>query len=607
LQVVSNDALLTGYRQALGRGDSLSAYSTASHAVDLCEKREDWRLAGFWRRQLSLTLHYQGKDDEASAEAERSLELQTEPFERTMSLAFLSTLLTFQGRRDDGHYQLGRADEAARQFPRDTLLDGLLRDCKGAAALFVGDFDQSVLHYEAGSRLMLQNADPRRASGMLQNMGFALALLHRFGQAERQLLHALELGEKDRDLFPQGVTCDSLGHLYLMMGRNRRADLFLTRAVKIFKAFSNRKRLIDSLIQLSEARERVGLTESARRQATRALELARLINSESLSARAQERLLTIRSLSSGSNESGPFVLHGLFCASSGMKSVAARLRRIAPVDATVLLSGETGTGKELAARAIHHESKRRNGPFIAFNCSALSRDLAESRLFGHRKGAFTSANQDQTGVIRTAQGGTLFLDEIGDLPVEAQGALLRFFQSGEIQPVGASNPQKVDVRVIAATNRDLWQEAEAGRFRKDLYYRLNVVTLRLPPLRCRADDIAALARHFAKEFSKQYGLPEPVLSQAELARLCEYEWPGNVRELENFSKRRVLFGEERLPILESGGVAGSKVWRKLTELEKSSRLIEALELNGGNITATARYLGISRRAVQLMRARNHKA
>jgi DNA-binding NtrC family response regulator len=577
----------------------------ARHAAVACEENEDFRLAGVWRFKLAQTIYYQGKDDEAITELEHAVELQTDPYERATSLTLLSTLLNLQGRLTEGLYELGRADEAASQFPRDNLLRATLHDSKGAAALGVGDFERSVLHYETGTRLMIRNHQFRRASSMLNNVGFALGLQHRFGEAEPQLLRALELGEKARDLFAQGATCESLGQLYLKMGRDRQAEVLLERAVKVLNAFASKKRLVGPLIDLSEARERLGRLESARQTARRALELATLINSESLKAKAQQRLLALSSVTSDSDHRGPLVLHGLFCASSGMKSAAARLRRIASVDAGVLILGETGTGKELAARAIHQESKRRNGPFIAFNCSALSRDLAESRLFGHRKGAFTSANQDQDGVIRAAHGGTLFLDEIGDLPVEAQGALLRFFQSGEIQPVGASKPQKVDVRVVAATNRDLDKEVEGGRFRKDLYYRLNAITLQLPPLRCRADDIAGLARHFAKELSIQYSVPEPTLSQAEISRLCEYEWPGNVRELENFIKRRVLLGEEQLPTSEDPG-ASAGVWRKLTGPEKSRRLREALELNGGNITATAHYLGISRRTIQLIRARDHK-
>jgi transcriptional regulator with PAS, ATPase and Fis domain len=284
-----------------------------------------------------------------------------------------------------------------------------------------------------------------------------------------------------------------------------------------------------------------------------------------------------------------------------MDDALARLKNIAKTDETVLLLGETGTGKELAARAIHLESKRRNAPFIPFNCSALSRDLIESRLFGHIKGSFTGADRNHEGVIRAAEGGTLFLDEIGDLSLEAQGALLRFLQAGEIQPVGATRPINVNVRVIAATNRDLAKECEEGRFRRDLYHRLNGITLLLPPLRFRREDISVLARHFAARYSQQYGKPEPALSKSEVNLLTEYEWPGNVRELESHIKRRILFGAELIePVLqyEAGRGISAQLWRRLSEEEKRERLIEALESNRGNVTRAAEQLGISRRTVQ---------
>jgi transcriptional regulator with GAF, ATPase, and Fis domain len=293
----------------------------------------------------------------------------------------------------------------------------------------------------------------------------------------------------------------------------------------------------------------------------------------------------------------PRFFHDLLYLSSQMQLVISQLKKIATIKEVVLLLGETGTGKELAARAIHNESSRRNGPFVPFNCSALSRELIESRLFGHRRGAFTGADRDHEGVIRAASGGTLFLDEIGDLSFEAQGALLRFLQTSEIQPVGASTPIKVDVRVITATNRGLREEVEAGRFRRDLFYRLNTLTLLLPPLRFRREDIKPLAIHFAKLYCKQYGLNAADLSRSELAWLSAYDWPGNVRELEGVIKRRVLFGREASTFETVLGQSPS-AWRKLSEAEKRNLLIEAFERNDGNVTATAKELGLSRRAVQ---------
>ena len=290
--------------------------------------------------------------------------------------------------------------------------------------------------------------------------------------------------------------------------------------------------------------------------------------------------------------------HGLIFSSLEMQSLIARLRAIATTNEVVLVLGESGTGKDLVARAIHEESSRQRRPFVPFNCSTLSRDLVESRLFGYRKGAFTGASVDGQGIIAGAAGGTLFLDEIGDLNFDVQGALLRFLDRGEIQPVGAPRPVIADVRVIAATNRDLTEEVAAGRFRKDLYYRLNVATLLAPPLRSRPEDVKELARHFARVYSVEYGKAEPSFTEEEMKRLVAHEWPGNVRELENRIKRLILFGD--LGIQKNGSYSGEpkQVWASLSELEKRARVWDCLESNGWNVTLTANHLGICRRTVQ---------
>jgi two-component system nitrogen regulation response regulator GlnG len=201
-----------------------------------------------------------------------------------------------------------------------------------------------------------------------------------------------------------------------------------------------------------------------------------------------------------------------------------------------MISGESGTGKELVARALHDYGKRRTGPFVAINMAAIPRDLIESELFGHEKGAFTGANSRSAGRFEQAEGGTLFLDEIGDMPLEAQTRLLRVLQQGEYTTVGGRIPIKTDVRIIAATNRDLRQLIQQGLFREDLYYRLNVVPLRLPPLRERAEDIPDLVRHFLRKAEGE-GLPPKRLDQEALEMLKRYRWPGNVRELENLIRR----------------------------------------------------------------------
>jgi two-component system response regulator HydG len=219
--------------------------------------------------------------------------------------------------------------------------------------------------------------------------------------------------------------------------------------------------------------------------------------------------------------------------SQEMSKLAVLVQRIAPRDVTVLLTGESGTGKERVAEALVQASGRANKPFLRFNCAALTAELAEAELFGHTKGAFTGAIKARPGLFREADGGTLMLDEIGELPAAVQAKLLRVLQEGEVRPVGEDHPVKVDVRIIAATHRDLMQMSVEGKFREDLYYRLKVVHLRIPPLRERLDDVPMLARHFLAEFSRRFGVGPYKLTPSLLERLNSYAWPGNVRELEN--------------------------------------------------------------------------
>ena len=230
--------------------------------------------------------------------------------------------------------------------------------------------------------------------------------------------------------------------------------------------------------------------------------------------------------------------------SPAMQDIYRVLARLMGTDLTVMIAGESGTGKELIARALHDYGKRRNGPFVAVNMAAIPRELIESELFGHEKGAFTGATARFAGRFEQAQGGTLFLDEIGDMPIEAQTRLLRVLQEGEYTTVGGRARIRADVRIIAATHRDLKQLVRQGLFREDLFYRLNVVPIRLPPLRERTEDIPALARHFLAQCAKE-GLPSKVLDPAAVERLKTYRWPGNVRELENMIQRIVaLYSQE---------------------------------------------------------------
>jgi two-component system nitrogen regulation response regulator GlnG len=253
--------------------------------------------------------------------------------------------------------------------------------------------------------------------------------------------------------------------------------------------------------------------------------------------------------------------------SPAMQDIYRVLARLMGTDLTVMISGESGTGKELVARALHDYGKRRNGPFVAVNMAAIPRELIESELFGHEKGAFTGATTRSSGRFEQADGGTLFLDEIGDMPLEAQTRLLRVLQQGEYTTVGGRIPIRTDVRIIAATNKDLRLAIAQGSFREDLYYRLNVVPVRLPPLRERTEDIPDLVRHFLSEAVKQ-GLPAKTIAGDALERMKRYHWPGNVRELENLVRR--------LAALYSDEVIGTEVIEsELSDPAPHARLEEA--------------------------------
>jgi DNA-binding NtrC family response regulator len=232
---------------------------------------------------------------------------------------------------------------------------------------------------------------------------------------------------------------------------------------------------------------------------------------------------------------------GLVAASPAMRRLLADIGRLAGSRATVVITGESGTGKEVIAHALHGLSPRASAPMVAFNRAAVPHDLFEGQLFGYRKGAFTGASADHLGVVRAADGGTLFLDEIGELPLDIQPKLLRFLDNGEVFPLGAQRPVNVDVRVIAATNRDLAAEVRRGRFREDLYYRLQVVPLVVPPLRERREDVAPLARHFARQLAADDGGRPPAFTPDALARLGAHPWPGNVRELRNVIARALAY------------------------------------------------------------------
>lgn len=317
-------------------------------------------------------------------------------------------------------------------------------------------------------------------------------------------------------------------------------------------------------------------------------------------------------------ESGILLFSDLIGYNNGLSVVVATGRKAAASDIPVLVTGETGTGKELFARAIHGESARADKPFVAINCGAIPENLIESTLFGHEKGAFTGATSRAPGRFREAGGGTIFLDEVGELPMEAQTRLLRVLQQKEVEPVGAARPIPVDVRIVSATNRDLAAEVKAKRFREDLFFRLNALTVEMPPLRARREDIPALARRFAERFSLSCGVAPRAISDDVMNFVKDMPWPGNVRELENVVYRAVVMSEgPQLEIegfliraaeleAQTRGLAGDPydvdkttflkkdgALKPMEEIERET-IIFALRHHHGNMTEAARALGMAK-------------
>jgi two-component system, NtrC family, response regulator AtoC len=322
---------------------------------------------------------------------------------------------------------------------------------------------------------------------------------------------------------------------------------------------------------------------------------------------------------------GEFDFGNIIGDSAALREVLAKVEQVAPTNSTVLLRGETGTGKELVAHAIHINSKREEKPFVRVNCASLAPGILESELFGHEKGSFTGAMERRRGRFELADGGTLFLDECGDLPMEVQIKLLRTLQEREFERVGGNETIKVDVRVVSATNRNLEKMIEDGDFREDLYYRLNVFPINLPPLRDRLDDLPVLLGHFITKFARQMGVNASPVTADAVAKLREYNWPGNVRELENIVERAMIlargtplaaqhldFGRRAQPANQSGPVPsvttqapsapvpapgasdeGKSLAERLLDSERKE-IVAAVEKSRGNIASAARTLGINR-------------
>jgi two-component system response regulator HydG len=309
-----------------------------------------------------------------------------------------------------------------------------------------------------------------------------------------------------------------------------------------------------------------------------------------------------------------FGFEGIIFASGRMQAVIDRLKRIAPTDATVLVSGESGTGKELIAQAIHQNSPRKGKRIVALNCAAVAENLVESELFGHVKGAYTDAHADRVGAFEFANGGTLFLDEVGDMPMSTQIKLLRVLEEHQITRVGDNKPIRVNVRVISATNRPLEELVAAGKFRNDLYFRLKVVTVDLPPLRERSEDIVPLADHFRRQFAKRHHKTIKGLSPQATKRLFAYEWPGNVRQLRNAIETMVVLDTDGMldlddlppeladaappagPAATLGGGPSELIGRTMDEIEQWA-IEETLKLTSNNREEAAKILGIGARTL----------
>ena len=313
-----------------------------------------------------------------------------------------------------------------------------------------------------------------------------------------------------------------------------------------------------------------------------------------------------------SKMSADYELENIIGKSRPMKELVDTMSMVAPSEATVLITGESGTGKELIAKSIHHNSRRKDQPLVVVNCAALTETLLESELFGHEKGAFTGADKRREGRFKQADKGTIFLDEIGETSAAMQAKLLRVIQEREIQRVGGDETLSVDVRIIAATNRNLEEAVKSGKFREDLFYRLNVVALRIPPLRERQDDTPLLAHHFLEKYAKKNDKQVKGFSPLAMDMLLKYPWPGNVRELENVIERAVILlpdehiTEKELPSTVTESYSEESDWvsppspvavnRPLEEIEKEA-ILATLEDSGGNKSETARRLGINRKTL----------
>ncbi len=430
------------------------------------------------------------------------------------------------------HY---RADAARRAYPLRVLyIEGESRDIENTRRHFAVHADHIQVDYLSSTSeafLALQQSLP--------NLRYDVILLD-FHQPERPALELLkELKAVCEQLAPVVLVCahgdEDLANQGLRLGASR----YVVKSPGYLYRLSWELDDVRSRAELLQREAALKVSEESLKQALSELrQLKDKLEDENVSLQEEIRLAANAGEIIGQSESLRRVLH--------------MVEQVAPLDTTVLLLGETGTGKELLAQAIHNSSRRRGHPLVKVNCATLPGELIESELFGHEKGAFTGATARRTGRFEIANGGTIFLDEVGEMPLELQAKLLRVLQEGEFEPVGSSRTVKVDVRVLAATNRDLEEEVRNGTFRSDLFYRLSIFPITLPPLRERKNDIPMLVRHYVKEFSTKFGKTIEAIPQETMAALRNYPWPGNIRELRNVVERAVIVTEgSKLRLLDS--------------------------------------------------------
>jgi two-component system response regulator PilR (NtrC family) len=456
---------------------------------------------------------------------------------------------------------------------------------------------------------------------LLQGIGSGVAITDQDGRInyfnrQAQFLTSLEeaavKGKRLNEIFP-GLNYD--------FQRNRNSGTVVTDELSFLASQGRQKQIRLTLAPLSNANEQLIGFVSIFEDITKQKQIEEKVRLEEELRRARE--VELNQAIAGT-ENSEFHFEGVIGKNGGIEKIYQLIRKVATSNTNILISGESGTGKELVARAIHLNGPRRNKPFVAVNCGAIPESLIESELFGHVRGAFTGAVADHTGLFKQADQGTIFLDEVGELPLHLQVKLLRVLQDKSFTPVGGSKPLKVDVRVISATNRDLRKELEEGRFREDLYYRLNVVQMVMPPLRSRREDIPILAHYFLRKFANSHDKKVEEVSSSALMQLMNYSYPGNVRELENILEHAVavtnknILTEEDLPqhlkgvsitedaeIFEKTAPGGpeqffSKGLSLDTELETHEKciLLGALKRANGVQKKAAEILGINYRSLR---------